>query len=156
MAVGSTVSTSGHHSPAGIGVGHILGSAQVQEITAVSCTVNGELRNFDNKTETVISQKKAPLWEIAATSSPGEIAATSSPAITISVLVVAGVAFLCIVYLTYQWFAGYSEGLRGKKLALRPLTRLRSLTTGSVSQSEPRHQPVPTEEADGAHHRSPS
>ena len=117
MAVGSTVSTSGHHSPAGIGVGHILGSAQVQEITAVSCTVNGELRNFDNKTETVISQKKAPLWEIAATSSPGEIAATSSPAITISVLVVAGVAFLCIVYLTYQWFAGYSEGLRGKKLA---------------------------------------
>ena len=102
--------------------GAYFGHAQVQEITAVSCTVNGELRNFDNKTETVISQKKAPLWEIAATSSPGEIAATSSPAITISVLVVAGVAFLCIVYLTYQWFAGYSKGLRGKKLALRPLT----------------------------------
>ncbi|WP_145999728.1 hypothetical protein [Endozoicomonas acroporae] len=60
-------------------------------------------------------------------------------------------------YSTYQWITGYRHGLRGKKLAMRPLTRgkeLASAAVNSVSQciqgtrERVNRQRVPTQKPD--------
>ncbi|MBO9482086.1 hypothetical protein [Salinisphaera sp. G21_0] len=71
----------------------------------------------------------------AATVSTAATASTSATlgGITTGSLLAGGLGLGIVGYSTYQWITGYREGLRGQKLAMKPLTRGRELASAAVN-----------------------
>ncbi|WBA82431.1 hypothetical protein [Endozoicomonas sp. GU-1] len=53
--------------------------------------------------------------------------------ITTGSLLAGGLGLGIAGYSTHQWITGYREGLRGKKLAMKPLTRGKELASAAVN-----------------------
>ncbi|WP_206679203.1 hypothetical protein, partial [Endozoicomonas acroporae] len=53
--------------------------------------------------------------------------------ITTGSLLAGGLGLGIVGYSSYQWITGYREGLRGQKLAMKPLTRGRELASAAVN-----------------------